>query len=191
MTSLEDHLKKGTIKLYGDKGEIFPLPEDFGQYSKQLFRHIQDHSSNHLTVKGESLKDYLQDVQNMYDLAFFLDYLSNTTKSVIHVDLDIHSFPNDYATSQGAKWRTEGEDRSRWSPSMGEFEKMWNLALTMAIGSNVYDYPVPQTEEEFEKEVALHAHSFLIGTKEQLLRYTQLKYYDPKIKNTLNVFLKP
>lgn len=102
----------------------------------------------------------------------------------IHVEADIEEINKHYCMVPEEEWIINGlgqkvVNTAEWLPRMLYFEKGWNFALCDAMGGWVGypGYEWPTTEECFEAVVAGHAKNFVIGTKEQLLRY---EYYARK-----------
>lgn len=184
MSSLEELIRSDKIRFYSSGRKIDIAIKDFGEYNKELVRHITEKSGNCISVTGEALEEYLKDPSNLFCLADFVNDLhfegmSNRYPAgvCIHVDVDITKFDETYIQPKEEPFINGlGQkvcDAADWVPEMPYFEKMWHFALCEAIGCIVGypGYEHPRSDKEFRHHIAGHISDYMIGTKGQLKRY--------------------
>ena len=189
MDSLEDLIRQKRIEFSSFGRDIPITMDDFGEYNRDLIKHIAEKAGKFITISGPGLEEYLKEPANLYRMADFTNFIwyHATTGSYqegasVHIDVDIDKFadtyvpPKDQTMVNGLGQKVC--DTASWVPEMPFFEKVWNFALCQAVGGMVGypGYEHPTTDEGFRIEAANHARNYMIGTKEQLKRYKKYAY---------------
>ena len=184
-STLEKLIRRKEIQFHSYGRKLSTRLKDYGEYNWNLVRNIMDNSGNAITIKGNSLENYLKEPRNLYHLTNFMIQLwsvgeKNFGPSLgmnLHVDVDINNFSNSYKQQNKEKmvngFHQQVGDAATWVREMPYFEKVWNFALCNAIGGLIGSpgYEFPLNDKQFRYHVSLHAENFMIGTREQIKRY--------------------
>ncbi len=174
--------------------------DDFGKNYKKLADYIAKQSERYLTIKGNGLEEFLYKKYNLDELAGLLILIldKSISKKIedeikVHVEADIEKINKNYKKEKSDKI---SEDIRKYFPKMPEFERQWNAALIHEFAGWVGfpGYEWPESKRDYEDEIAKHATSFMIGTKDQLKRYKNpngyyyKSYFNKEIMETLSGF---
>ncbi len=200
MGDIAQLIRSEDIEFFNKNIKLDTKINDFGDYYEKLADHIAKQSKRYLTIKGKGLEEFLYKRYNLYELAGLLVFILDKSISKnledevkVHVEADIEKINKNYEKEKSDEIT---EDIRKYFPKMPEFEKQWNAALIYEFAGWVGfpGYEWPEGKKGYEYEIAEHAISFVIGTKDQLKRYKNpggyyyKEYFDKEIIETLSGF---
>lgn len=181
-SSLEELIRNKEIEFFSYGRRLDTDLENYGEYNRDLLKHLVQKSDNFITIRGSALQSYLINEDNLYNFASFVgclwycyDSVASVSKKpqlAIHVEVDVNILGQYYQKpTEEEMINGAGQifDVTDWAPEILYFDKIWSFVLYGALFETGHEHP--RDDASFRYQMTGQAEIFMIGTKEQLTRY--------------------